>query len=91
VSDWTTQVADTVDGIVDIARERAVEPVQKLGRAIVYGLLATFFLVAAVTVLAAGVFRALVVYLPGEEVWPAHLITGGIFVSGGMLLWSKRR
>lgn len=91
MSDWTTQVADAVDGVVDLAREKAVDPVQKLGRAIVYGLLAAFFFLTAFALAAIGAFRALVVYLPEEETWAAHLILGGIFVALGLFLWTKRR
>jgi hypothetical protein len=90
VSDWTTQVADAVDSVVDLARERAVVPVQTLGRGIVYGLLAAFFLVTAFTLAAIGVFRMTDAYLPGE-VWVAHFLVGGMFVFGGVVSWSRRR
>lgn len=89
-ADWTTQVADAVDNVVEIARERAVEPVESIGRGVVYGLLAAFFFVTAGVLLAVGSFRALVVYLP-EDVWAAHLVVGGIFVVAGLFLWTKRR
>lgn len=88
--DWTTRVADAVDGVVDVAREKAVEPARHLGRAIVYGLLAAFFFLTAVVLAAIGIFRAVSVYLP-EDVWAAHLVVGGIFVLAGLFLWSKRR
>jgi hypothetical protein len=91
MADWTGQVMDTVDGVVDFARERAVEPVQAVGRGIVYGLLAAFFFATAATLLAIGAFRAIVVYLPGEEAWVAHSIVGGILTAGGVFSWTKRR
>lgn len=90
MSEWSAQVVDTVDGVVEVVRDKAVRPVQTLGRAIVYGLLAAFFFVTAFTLLAVGSFRALVVYLP-EDVWAAHLIVGGILTLGGLFLWTKRR
>ncbi|HVM39725.1 MAG TPA: phage holin family protein [Acidimicrobiia bacterium] len=90
MSDWTTQVADTVDTVVDFARERAVEPAQALGRGIVYGLLAAFFLVTALTLAAIGTFRVLSVYLP-EDVWVAHFTVGGIFILAGLFSWSRRK
>jgi len=90
MSDWTTRVADAVDGVVDVAQERVVEPAQRVGRAIVYGLLAAFFFLTAFVLFTAGAFRALVAYLP-EDVWAAHFIVGGILVAAGLFLWSKRR
>jgi amino acid transporter len=89
VPDWTIQVVDAVDQVVDVARERAVEPVQSLARGIVYGLLAAFFFFTAFTLAAIGTFRALVAYLP-EDVWAAHLVVGGIFSAGGLFSWARR-
>ncbi len=90
MTDWTSQVADAVDTVVELGREKAVEPARTFGRAVVYGLLATFLLLSALTILAIGAFRALAVYLP-EDVWAAHLIVGGIFTLAGLFSWSKRR
>ncbi|MBI2168462.1 MAG: phage holin family protein [Actinobacteria bacterium] len=90
MADWTTRVVDAVDGVVDTTHEKIVEPVQRLGRGVVYGLLGAFFFLSAFILLAVGAFRALVVYLP-EDVWAAHLIVGGILVASGLFLWSKRR
>lgn len=90
MADWTTRVMETVDTVVDTAQDKVVKPLRKLGRAIVYGLLGAFFFCTAFAVLAIGLFRILAVYIP-EDVWAAHAIVGGIFVLGGLFLWSKRR
>lgn len=87
--DWTTRVIDTLDSVVDAAQGKVVRPIQKLGRAVVYGLLGSFFLVTALVLASVGAFRALVAYLPAD-VWAAHLIVGGIFVLGGVFLFSNR-
>ena len=89
MTDWTTQVADAVENIADVARERAVEPVRTVGRVLVYGLLATFFFVTALVLVSVGLFRIFVVYLPNDA-WVADLVVGGIFVAGGLFCWSQR-
>ena len=92
MADWTTQVADAVEGVVDIARERAVEPVRAVARGIVYGLVGLFFFSTALVVLAIGGFRALDAYLPSSwSSWGAHLLLGGIFVAGGLFAWARRQ
>jgi hypothetical protein len=87
--DWTTDAADRIEGVVGLVRDRTVVPAQKATRAIVFGLLTTFFIGTALTMLSIGAFRALAVYLPGG-VWAAHLVMGGIFVTAGTFFWARR-
>ena len=47
-------------------------------------------LVATVTLFCVGIFRLLVVYLPGHHVWAAYLGLGFLFCLGGAILYSKR-
>jgi nitrate reductase gamma subunit len=89
MSDWTTEAVDTVERVVGVVRDKAVEPAQRATRAVVFGLLTSFFIFAALLLVSIAAFRALDVYLPGE-VWSAYLVTGGIFVIAGMLLWTRR-
>jgi|GEM_PF-494516 len=86
--DWPQQAADALEQVVGVVRDHTVAPAQRVTKAIVYGLLATFFVITALTILIIGIFRGLVV-LTGD-VWAAYLITGGIFVTAGALLWSRR-
>jgi hypothetical protein len=86
--DWTTEAVDTLEQLVGTVREKTVVPAQRATRAVVYGLLAGFFVVAAFLMLVIALFRALVV-LTGE-VWLAYLILGGIFVVGGTFVWTMR-
>lgn len=89
MTDWTTEAADTVERVVSTVRDRAVVPVQKATRAVVFGLLAAFLGVPALVFLVIGGFRLVDNYLPGE-VWSAWLLFGGIFVVLGAFLWHKR-
>jgi hypothetical protein len=88
MGDWTTQAADAIENAVAVVRDKTVVPARKATTAVVYGLLATFFVATATVLLLIGLFRVLVV-LTGE-VWAAYLIVGGIFVVGGTFCWSKR-
>jgi hypothetical protein len=86
--DWPAQAAGAIERVVTTVRDKTVVPAQKATRAVVYGLLATFFIGTALVLLVIGAFRGLVI-LTGH-VWLAYLIVGGILVLGGTFLWSQR-
>jgi hypothetical protein len=86
--DWPANAADTIERVVGTVRDKTVVPAQKATRAVVYGLLAAFFLVTAAGLLIIGAFRGLVI-LTGE-VWAAYGISGGILVLAGAFCWSRR-
>jgi hypothetical protein len=87
-TDWPAQAAGAIEQAVQTVRSKTVEPAQKATKAVVYGLLATFFVMTAGTLLIIGLFRGLVV-LTGE-VWIAYLICGGILVLAGAFCWTLR-
>ena len=88
--DWAAQTADTIERVIGSVRGKTSEPVERIARVVVYGLVAAFLGIAVLVLLAIIIVRVLDVYIPGE-VWPAHVITGGIFTVAGLLLWRKRR
>jgi hypothetical protein len=87
--DWAAQAADSIEQVVTTLRDRTAAPLTMVVRTLVYGLLAAIVGVAGLVLLAIGAVRALDVYLP-EDVWAAHLVTGGIFTLAGLFLWAKR-
>ncbi|HEY8217763.1 MAG TPA: hypothetical protein VIH82_11560 [Acidimicrobiia bacterium] len=87
-SDWPAQAAGAIEQAVQAVRSKTVEPAQKATRAVVYGLLTSFFVLTAVTLVIIGLFRGLVI-LTGE-VWIAYLICGGILVLAGAFCWTLR-
>ena len=89
MSDWTTDAADAIDKTVSLVRERTVEPVQAIARALTYTILAVLLLIPAVTLAAIALFRLLVIAAQGE-VWAPWCVLGGIFVVAGWFCWSKR-
>jgi len=88
--DWPTQAADQVEKIVQTVHDRAIKPIETVARAIVYGLIVLAAAIVALTVLAIALVRLVNSYLPGD-VWGAHLLVGGLFVVGGLVLWMGRR
>jgi hypothetical protein len=88
--DWAAQTADTIERVVGSVRGKTSEPVERVARIVVYGLVAAFLGIAALVLLAILIVRVLDVAIPGE-VWPAHVIAGGIFTVAGLFLWRKRR
>ena len=87
--DWTIDAVDRIEDVVATVRDRTVVPAQNVTRAVVYGLLTTFFILTALILLSIGIFRALEGYLPGKVYW-AYLVMGGIFVLGGAFCWARR-
>jgi hypothetical protein len=89
MSDWTSDAADAIERAVALVRERTVDPVRAVTRAVVYGLLALLLVSTAGLLLGVGAFRGLVELYQGE-VWAAWCTLGGIFVLGGGFLWARR-
>ncbi len=89
MSDWTTDAADAIERTVALVRERTVEPVQAITRAVVFGLLATLIGVPALVLATIGAFRGIVLVEQGytEAAWAT---LGGIFLVAGWFLWGKR-
>jgi hypothetical protein len=87
--DWAAQTADTIERIVGSVRAKTADPLEKVARAAVYGLVALIVGVAAAVLGAVALVRILDVAIPGG-VWSAHALTGGIFTVAGMFLWRKR-
>ena len=87
--DWAAQTADTIERVVGGVRGKTSEPVERIARVVVYGLLAAFLGIAALVLLAIALVRFADVWIPGE-VWSAHAVVGGIFTLVGLFLWRKR-
>src|SRR5262245_50176736 len=80
--DWASQVADSIERVVGLVRDRTTQPVVTVTRAIVFGLLAAILGVTIITLLSILMIRVLN-YLPGG-VWVAYLISGLIFLGIGI-------
>ena len=90
MSDWTTEAVDNIEKVVGTVRDKTVTPAQNATKAIVFGLLTTFFIGTALAVVSIGAFRVVDVYVPAG-VWATYLIFGGIFVLAGAFCWARRR
>lgn len=88
-SDWAAQTADSIERVVGSVRGKTSEPLERIARILVYGLLAAVVGIAALALLAVLLVRGLDILIPGE-VWSAHLLAGGIFTLLGLFLWRKR-
>jgi hypothetical protein len=87
--DWAAQTADTIDRFIGGIRDKTTGPIERVARIVVYGVVAAFFGLASLVLLAITLVRVLVIVSP-FEVWSAHLVTGGIFTAAGLFLWHKR-
>jgi len=91
--DWTVTVTERIVGLVTTLRDRTTVPVQKIARAVVFGLVITVMAVVALVLVVIGVLR-LHVYLPfhpvARRVWVTYVGLGAIFMVAGAFLWRKR-
>ena len=87
-SDWTVQVADTVESVVGQVRDKTTVPAETLARALVYGILIATMATAALVLVTVGVVRLLDNWL---RIWAVYAIVGGLFTVVGAFLWRKRR
>ena len=93
---WAADLADTVERVVGTVRQKATTPVVHITRGIVYGLLAVFLGITAVTVLLIGMTRALQAMLDigltnERSVYVSYLLMGGILCVVGLLVLRKRQ
>lgn len=88
--DWAAQTADSIERVVLGIRSKTADPLDRVVRIVVYGIVAAVLGAAALVLLSVALVRALDVLIPGA-VWSAHLVVGGIFTLVGLFLWRKRR
>jgi hypothetical protein len=88
--DWAAQTADTIDRVVTTIRSKTTDPVERIARVVVYGMVAAVLAVAALVLLTVAIVRAVDIALPGH-VWSAHVTVGGIFTLLGLFCWTRRR
>lgn len=88
---WPTQATDAVVDAVQKVAGKTTAPIQKIGRAIVYGTFAAIVGVTAVVLFAVVAVRLLNNYLFHHHVWAAHVLIGALFVIASVLLWTKAK
>jgi len=90
LSDWPVRAADAIDHVVAIIRDRAIRPVILVVRVAVFGLIIASMGLVVLVLSAIGLVRLLDLELFGGRVWASDAVVGGIFVLGGLFLWSRR-
>ena len=91
--DWASATADAIEKAVQSVRAKTADPLERIVRLVVYGLLAGIVGIAIAVLFAIGAVRGLVELIDlvwQREVWLAHLIVGGIFVLVGLFIWTRR-
>ena len=88
--DWAKETADRIESVVVSIRSKTADPLERVVRILVYGIVAAVLGIAALVLLTAALVRAVDIAIPGA-VWSAHVSIGGIFTLVGLFLWAKRR
>jgi vacuolar-type H+-ATPase subunit I/STV1 len=88
-ADWTTDLLDRLDHLIDLVRSNTTDRLVKVARLLVFGLIAVIVGSVAGILALIGLVRLLDVLLP-RGVWLPYVLLGAIFLGLGLLLWSKR-
>jgi hypothetical protein len=93
--DWTVEVADRIESVVETVRDKTTVPLTKAARAIVFAVVAAILGLVAFFSVVLGTLRVLYVYLPihplSRRVWVADAIASAIFLGIGAFLWVMRQ
>jgi hypothetical protein len=88
--DWPARVADQVDALVAVLRDKTVRPLTLVARALVFGIIVLAAAISTVTLLSIALIRLLTVYAFNGRVWASDLVVGAVFVIVGLVAWSRR-
>jgi hypothetical protein len=92
---WAAQIADTIERVVALIRDRTTRPIIMIARGLVFGLLvaiiAPFALVVALVGLTRGIQAALDwPFAHDTSVWVSYLALGALLLLAGTICMSKR-
>ena len=85
--DWASQLADQIERVVGIVRDRTTRPALTVVRGVVFGVIALAGVITALVLISVVLIRALTELT--NKAWIAYLITSGIFLLAGALLMVK--
>lgn len=93
--DWPTEVTDRIELVVAAVRDKTTVPITRVGRIVVYGLVAGALGAVVVLLFVISLVRLVDVYLPlhpeARRVWVVDAGAAAIFLAAGAFLWRKRR
>ena len=87
---WIEDSTAKLESIAGMARHLTARPVLKVAAWLVYGLVLAFCVLSAVVLLLVALVRMLDAYAPGP-LWAGYLVTGLVFIAGGLVCWRLRR
>ena len=88
MAEWSDQAVDTIEKVVVGIREKAVLPIERASRMIVFGVFVGILAICAFTLLLIALLRILSIALPA--VWMAWMIEGVAISLIGYFVWRQR-
>ncbi len=90
LADLPTRGTDLVDTLVELLRDRAVRPITLATRAVVFGIIILAASLVSLVLISITLIRLLTVYAFDGRVWLSDLVVGALFVTTGLVAWSRR-
>jgi Putative Actinobacterial Holin-X, holin superfamily III len=87
VQDWAAQLANRIESVVSVVRDRTTRPALTVVRGLVFGVIAAAGGITALVLISVVLIRTLTELT--NEAWIAYLITSGIFLVVGAFLMIK--
>ncbi len=88
---WPSEATEFIVRTVGTVRDKTTGPAITAARGAVFGMFAALVGAVAALLGVIALVRVITVYMPGERVWPADLIVGGLLSVVGLLLWARTR
>jgi hypothetical protein len=90
IGDLPTRGTDAVETLVTLLRDKTVRPLTLATRAVVFGIIVFAATVVTVVLVSVSLIRLLTVYAFDGRVWLSDLVVGAVFVTAGLVVWSRR-
>jgi hypothetical protein len=88
--DWAARLAGKIEEVVAFIRDRSVRPIFAAVHVVIFGVVILVLAVVLLVLFLILMFRILDNYVfPGQE-WASFAVMGGIFVTAGLFLISRR-
>jgi hypothetical protein len=89
-ADWPDRLADLIDDVVGLVRDRAVRPLMLLARIVVFAAVLFALGATATALIAIGLVRLLNAEAFDGRVWAAEALVGAVLVALGAGAWHLR-
>ena len=91
IEDWASKLANTIDTVVGVFRDRTTRPISIAVKGLFYVIVIITLLTAVIVVGSIAIIRVLDAYAFPGKVWASDALLGAVMTLIGAFTWSKRK